>query len=83
MTLQLVKDNVASDKPKLQGVTESKPQLQRGQPYMAFVKVTPYYELNNPIPVMCRFNEVIPRKAKEAKEEDKALHSILRQGEGL
>ena len=70
--MQLVK----SEQPK-------KNNLIRGQPYMAWVKVTPYYEANNSIPIMCRFNEIIPRKPKEEKQEDKALYSTLKQEEEL
>ena len=63
--------------------TQEKKPLIRGQPYMAFVKVTPYYEEGNPMPKMLKFNELIPRKQKEENKEDKNLFSTIREEEGL
>ena len=50
---------------------------------MAFVKVTPYYEEGNPMPVMCRFNEIIHKKEKEEPKEEKTLFSTMKEEEGL
>lgn len=48
----------------------------RGEPYMAFIKVIPYYEQGNPTPVMLRFNEMIRRdKPREEKYEFSELKS--------
>ena len=69
--IQLVKDNRERQK------------LIRGNPYMAFVKVTPFYEEGNPMPKMLRFNELIPRKQKEENKEEKTLFSTIKEEEGL
>lgn len=50
---------------------------------MAFVRVTPYYEQNNPKPVMLRFNEIIPKKTEAKIKEEKPLFSVIRQEEEL
>ena len=58
--------------------------LIRGDSYMAFVKVTPFYEEGNPYPKLCRYNELIPRKPKEDKQvEQQELTSIRREQEDL
>ena len=69
--IQLVKSNV------------EKPKLIRGDSYMAFVKVTPFYEEGNPMPKLLKFNELIPKKQKEEFKEDKQLFSTIRQEEEL
>lgn len=52
--------------------------LTKGEPYMAFVKVTPYYEAGNPKPVMLRFNELVHRqeKPKEDKQEADLISNV-------
>ena len=50
---------------------------------MAFVKVTPFYEKGNPKPRLLKFNELIPRKPKEDKEEQQDLTSTRREQEDL
>ena len=63
---------------------EQKAKLLRGEPYMAFVKVTPFYEEGNPYPKLCRYNELIPRKPKKDKEEEQQdLISTRREQEDL
>jgi len=62
---------------------EIKQKLTRGESYMAFVKVTPFYEKGNPKPRLLKFNELIPRKPKEDKEEQQDLTSTRREQEDL
>lgn len=64
--------------------TPQKKLLIRGDSYMAFVKVTPFYEEGNPMPKLLRYNELIPRKPKEDKQvEQQDLTSIRREVEEL
>lgn len=51
--------------------------LVRGQSYMAFVKVTPYYEAGNAKPILLKFNELMARQKKEQKEPEKQLDSYV------
>ena len=62
---------------------QDKKKLIRGDSYMAFVKVTPFYEEGNPHPKLCKYNELIPRKPKEEKEEQQDLTSTRREQEDL
>jgi len=62
---------------------QDKKKLIRGDSYMAFVKVTPFYEEGSPYPKLCRYNELIPRKPKEEKEEQQDLTSTRREQEDL
>ena len=72
---------VKTEKPRnpLQAPTSSK--LIRGVPYMAWVKITPYYEAGKPTPLLCRFNEILPRKVKEEKPEAKIMSSVVEKEE--
>ena len=61
-----------------------KSSLIRGDSYMAFVKVTPFYEEGSPYPKLIKYNELVPRKPKEDKqEEQRDLTSIKREQEDL
>ena len=60
-----------------------KSNLIRGDSYMAFVKVTPFYEEGNQYPKLLKYNELMPRKPKEDKEEQQDLTSIRREQEDL
>ena len=61
-----------------------KSNLIRGDSYMAFVKVTPFYEEGNPYPKLLKYNELIPRKPKENKQDEQQdLTSIRREQEDL
>ena len=62
---------------------QPKAKLIRGDSYMAFVKVTPFYEAGNPHPKLIKYNELIPRKPKENKDEQQDLTSIRREQEDL
>ena len=57
------------------------PNLIKGAPYMGWVKITPYYEAGKATPLFCRFNEIISRKAKEDKPDDKILSSTVEREE--
>jgi len=58
--------------------------LIRGDSYMAFVKVTPFYEEGSPYPKLIKYNELVPRKPKEdKKEEQQDLTSVRREQEDL
>ena len=51
--------------------------LIRGEPYMAFVRVIPYYEQGNPVPIKITYGELIRREKREEKIiEEKELKSV-------
>ena len=52
-----------------------KPRLVKGDPYLAFVRVTPYYEEGSPQPVMLRYNELQRREKKQQSSEELTTHS--------